>query len=115
MNENKPIRFLVGDANLEGTHLQGYAPVPFSRVVEVFGEPRHGDYKVAFEWAIVFADGTVASIYDYKASSLYGEPDAPTPEQMRAQDFSDWHVGGKTRRAYELVCEVFGLPISKAA
>ncbi len=92
--------------NLVGTHLQGYARFPYSRIVEVFGEPQHlgedGD-KVAFEWTITFADGTIASIYDYKASSLYGDgDDAPTPEEMK-KSFTDWHIGGKSQRAVELV------------
>jgi hypothetical protein len=96
--------FMVGHANLVGTSLQGYLDVPFSRVVEVFGEPltQVDGYKVAFQWSITFADGTVASIYDYKASSLYDDGQ-PTPEQMRAREFSDWHIGGKDKRADELV------------
>src|SRR5689334_16608789 len=102
--ENKSsMPFMVGHADLVGTCRQGELQIPFSRVVEVFGEPGQADqYKVAFEWAITFADGTIASIYDYKASSLYDD-DQPTPEQMRAANFSDWHIGGKTRRAVELV------------
>jgi hypothetical protein len=105
--ENKSsVPFMVGHADLVGTHLQGELQIPFSRVVAVFGEPREADgHKVAFEWAITFADGTVASIYDYKASSLYLGEDGPTPEQMRADDFSDWHIGGRSRRAVELVRE----------
>jgi hypothetical protein len=90
-----------------GTSLQGYLNVPFSRVVEAFGEPSEGDgYKVAFEWGVRFEDGTVATIYDYKASSLYDEGE-PTPEWMRENDYSDWHVGGNSKRAAELVNEIF--------
>jgi hypothetical protein len=106
--ENKSsMPFMVGHADLVGTHLQGHMNIPFSRVVAVFGEPGEADgYKVAFEWRITFADGTVASIYDYKASSLYGDgDDCPTPEQMRANEFSDWHIGGKSARAAQLVRE----------
>lgn len=92
--------------NLVGTYMQGYARYPYSRIVEVFGDPQHlgedGD-KVAFQWTITFADGTIASIYDYKASSLYGDgDDAPTPEEMK-QTFTDWHIGGKHQRAVELI------------
>lgn|SRR3990167_4037001 len=103
--KGEQIPFMVGYADVIGTGLQGYLSLPFSRIVEVFGEPTHegsGDGKVAFEWAITFADGTVATIYDYKASSLYDDEN-PTPEQMRSSDFSDWHIGGKTKRADELV------------
>jgi hypothetical protein len=108
----KQLRFMVGDANLVNTHLQGHLDVPFSRVVKTFGEPGEADgYKIAFQWRITFSDGTVASIYDYKASSLYGDGgDAPTPEQMRANEFSDWHVGGINKRALELVREALTSP-----
>lgn len=93
--------------NAEGTHLQGYAPYKYSRIVEVFGEPTHTDFsdgsRVVFEWVMTFKDGTVATIYEYKSSSLYGDDeDAPTPEQMR-ESFTDWHIGGKTHRAVDLV------------
>jgi hypothetical protein len=104
--------FMIGRADLVGTHLQGELQIPFSRVVAIFGEPGEADqYKVAFQWAITFADGTVASIYDYKASSLYDD-DQPTPEQMRANEFDDWHIGGKTPRALELVREALTSKVS---
>lgn len=113
--DQKPMRFMVGDANLEGTHLQGYLDIPFARLVEVFGEPGEADgYKVAFEWRIVFADGTIASIYDYKASSLYDDGQ-PTPEEMRKENFSDWHIGGKAKRADELVRQALTTPKAKEA
>lgn len=99
------MKFVTGsDVDLDGTHLQGVADVSFDALVKVFGPPREGvdGDKVAFEWSILFADGTVASVYDYKASSLYGEPDAPTPDEMR-KTFTDWHIGGKTSRAVDLV------------
>lgn len=95
--------FTTGNADLNGTSLQGYVDVPFSKVVSVFGEPGDCDgYKVAFQWEIVFADGTVAAIYDYKSSSLYDDGN-PTPAAMRAAEFSDWHIGGHNKRAVELV------------
>lgn len=107
-----PLPFMVGRANAVGTSLQGELQIPFSRVVEVFGEPQESDgYKVAFEWRIAFADGTVATIYDYKASSLYND-EYPTPEQMREQNFSDWHIGGRTTRAVELVREALTTKVS---
>lgn len=100
------MKFMVGEADLTGTSLQSYLDMPMSRIVAVFGEPKTDvdGYKVAFEWAITFADGTIASIYDYKSSSLYDD-DNPTPEAMRAADFSGWHIGGKSKRAAELVRE----------
>lgn len=83
----------VGD--IAGTSLQGYAPFSYARIVEVFGEPdpTPWDGDSAFTWRITFEDGTVASIYDYKDSSVYDER-LPSPEQMK-RDFMMWHIGGK--------------------
>ncbi len=94
-----------------GTHRMGYVYVSYSKVVEVFGEPEYhgdrGDSRVIFEWVITFADGTVATIYDYKQSKLYGDdPDAPTPDEMKTLPSFEWHIGGKDHRAVELVQSV---------
>lgn len=94
--------------NPEGTHRQGYAHFAYTRVVEVFGEPRYmgdnQDGRVVFEWVVTFKDGTVATIYDYKQSQLYGDdPDAPTPDEMKTLPRFEWHIGGKSQRAVELV------------
>lgn len=90
-----------------GTCLQGHAPFLYSRIVEVFGEPTRVNLeegsRVVFEWVMTFEDGTVATIYEYKSSSLYGDgDDAPTPEEMK-KSFTDWHIGGKNKRAVELI------------
>lgn len=90
-------------ANIAGTSLQGFAPFPYDRIVEVFGEPDEKAWSAesAFTWSITFADGTVASLYDYKESSLYDER-LPSPEQMK-RDFAMWHIGGKGWPAVHLV------------
>ncbi len=106
--KEKKLQFMVGEASLVDTCLKGYLPVPFSRIVEVFGMPdQREDGKVMFEWRIAFADGTVASIYDYKASNAY-DSDGFTPEQMRTE-FRDWHIGGKSQRAVDLVYLAMGI------
>lgn len=89
--------------DIAGLSMQGCAPFSYDRIVEVFGEPDpgSGDDKAAFIWVITFEDGTVASIYDYKASSLYDER-LPSPEQMK-EAFQGWHIGGKGWPAVHLV------------
>jgi hypothetical protein len=55
------------DTNM--SHLQGYITADYEELVDAFGSPmRYGfdDYKVDAEWHISFADGTVASIYNWK-------------------------------------------------
>lgn len=102
------MKFVIDNDVGGGTSLQGYLDMPFSRLVAVLGEPDDGDgYKVAFEWRLRFEDGTVATIYDYKASSLYDDKSAPSPQAMRANEYSDWCIGGNSKRAVELVVELF--------
>ena len=102
------VPFQRGVKNIVGTLRQGHIRVPFSKVAEVFGPPSRGTQgdQTAFAWAVTFEDGTVATIYDFKASSLYGEPDAPTPDEMIASEFEDWHVGGFSKDALFRVLEV---------
>jgi hypothetical protein len=96
-----------------GTGYQGRLAIPFTRIVEVFGEPDESpSFKSAFEWVIQFADGTVACIYDYRASSRCNTNN-PTPDQMRANDFCDWHVGGRGPRAMELLRAALTVDTSK--
>jgi len=91
-----------------GTCLQGYLNVPYSKIVEVLGEPNGGSdgYKTAFEWELTFENGTVAHIYDYKESNLY-DYDNPSPEQMIKEDFSRWHIGGYNEKVVPMVQELF--------
>lgn len=107
-SEKASVKPWTRGGNPEGTHRVGYVHVPYSKVVEVFGEPKYlgdnQDHRVIFEWVMTFSDGTVATIYDYKQSKLYGDdPDAPTPDEMKTLPSFEWHIGGKSQRAVELV------------
>lgn len=68
------------------TALMGYVNTNYARLVEVFGRPisGSGDGKVNSEWIIRFANGEVATIYNYKTGST------PT-------DDYDWHIGGNKK------------------
>jgi len=74
-----------GDAY--GTSLRGYVTTVFDQLVEIFGEPELGpnagddDDKVTCEWVITFADGAVATVYDWKTDG--------TPKTLY-----NWHIGG---------------------
>ena len=75
------------------TSLQGYVNTTYDKLVEVFGEPnRYSDSKVTCEWSIKFADGTIATIYDYKT-------DATPLEEYT------WHIGGFNNYAVKRVNE----------
>lgn len=79
--------------------LQGYVRAGYARLVELLGEPIDGDAedKVTTEWVLVFngpaGERVVASLYDWKEYSL----------RCREVTSYDWHVGGTSKRAVELV------------
>jgi hypothetical protein len=78
-----------GDVNM--TSLQGYIQTSYADLVGCFGEPTcDGDgYKVDAEWIVTFADGVVATIYNYKTGRNYcGE------EGQDVEDITQWHIGG---------------------
>jgi len=68
-----------------GTCNVGYVKTTYDKLVEKLGEPaivNSGDKKVNCEWIILFEDGTVATIYDWK-------------QEKTPKDIYCWHVGGK--------------------
>lgn len=91
------------DANVNGTSLQGYITTDYATLVETFGSPSYGPNdttgdKVTCEWALLFADGTVATIYDWK------EYETPMGRHR-------WHIGGTNYQAVERVYDVMGATV----
>ena len=86
--------------DFNGTFLQGEIDCSYADLVKVFGkETRKGDgYKTQAEWLIRFPCGTVASIYDYKQGKKYNGSDGISKTKVR-----DWHIGGRSFNAAELV------------
>ena len=68
------------------TALMGYVNTTYARLVEVFGKPLGNsiDGKVNSEWIIRFANGEVATIYNYKTG-------------LTPTDDYDWHIGGNKK------------------
>ena len=84
--------------NYGGTFLQGYLRASFEQLVRAFGEPHdpNGDnYKTDVEWAFEFADGTIATLYNWKNGKNYlGEA-----EGLELNDIYTWNVGGFNEKA----------------
>lgn len=92
------LRFITGPrVNCGGTHLLDTITTTYDRIVEVFGDPTIGPDadgdKTTCEWHIKFADGTIATIYDWK---------------LRDTNYGDygWHIGGHRREALWKVQEL---------
>lgn len=80
------------------TSLQGYIDIEKRFLVELFGEPimGSGDGKVTNEWMVLIEDedGELhpVTIYDWKVGG-----------NNRGDDWSDWHVGGRSPMATALL------------
>jgi len=81
-------------ADASGTHLQGYVDAVPAKLIELFGEPEAGDeYKVSMAYTFEGDDGSVVTLYDWKATSLYGGTRL-TPGALRCQTTHfHFHVG----------------------
>jgi hypothetical protein len=87
---------------LNGTHFQDYLDTTYKKLVDTFGEPTGNDgYKTDAEWDLVFEDGTVATIYNYKDGKNYNGDDG-----MDVENITDWHIGGYNKLAVERVTEL---------
>lgn len=79
------------------TAYRGEVTTTFNELCSIFGPPFRGpndaqNDKVSCEWRLKFADGTIATIYDWKIGYT---PMAPY----------EWHIGGHTNDAVDLVME----------
>ena len=90
----------IRTVSTSGSCLRGYIKTTYDELVNVFGEPTtlKGD-KVNVEWTILFSDGTVATIYDWKLQS------AP-------MGVYDWHIGGFSQRAVDCIKEWMCVPVA---
>jgi hypothetical protein len=84
-----------------GSSLKGFIKTTYQELVEIFGHPNHdgdGGYKVGFEWAIQFSDGTYATIYDWKLSQ------SERSDVIRGRPY-EFHIGGFSMDAVNRVHE----------
>ena len=87
-----------------GTSLQGYINISYGDLVKVLGEP-HSDgdgYKSDAEWDLLFEDGTIATIYNYKTGKNYlGNRGVSLKEER------DWHIGGFNKDSVMCIKSIF--------
>ena len=88
------------------TCLRGHVDTSYERLRSLFGEPDGWDqYKTSTHWIILFEDGMVATIYDYKDTTLYS-PDELSPKALRALKSYDWHIGGTADSVVDRIQEL---------
>ena len=79
------------NTDLCGSHLQGYTVSSFQNIIEKLGKPHsNGDgYKVDVEWGFKFADGTIATLYNWKNGKIYCGANG-----LNVEDITEWNIGG---------------------
>ena len=89
--------------NIGGTSLQGYIKASYEQLLNEFGAPNStlcDNYKTDVEWAFKFADGTVATLYNWKNGKNYlGD------EGLELNDIYEWNVGGFNDKAVSRLLE----------
>jgi hypothetical protein len=77
--------------NIDGTSLQGHIEANYLELVGLFGQPMPGDkHKVDAEWHIMFDNGQVASIYNWKNGFAFMGMDGTPVSRI-----TTWNVGGR--------------------
>jgi len=89
--------------NVGGTSLQGYIKASYEQLLKAFGAPNStlcDNYKTDVEWAFKFADGTVATLYNWKNGKNY-----LGSEGLELNDIYEWNVGGFNEKAVSRLLE----------
>ncbi len=88
--------------DVNGTHFQGYIDAEYRVLKKIFGKPQSDEgYKTDAEWDILFEDGTVATIYNWKNGKNYlGREGTPKTK------ITHWNVGGNSKEVVERIQEV---------
>ena len=105
------MKFTMGDYS-NGSSLQGFVNIEYATLTKIFGQPTDdGDgYKIDAMWRMKFADGTTASIYNYKDGKNY-----TNGKGMPISLITNWHIGGENKNAVDRVMEVIDEHTTEAA
>tara|TARA_B100000131_G_C18096065_1_gene604076 strand:+ start:952 stop:1272 length:321 start_codon:yes stop_codon:yes gene_type:complete len=89
------------DASVNGTCRQSEVMVAPSRLIEKFGPPIESDgYKVSGEYVFEDSEGSVFTVYDWKATTLYSPDYGFTPEYFWSLTTPmEFNVGGNKSAA----------------
>ena len=85
------------DINTNGTSMRGQFTMPYTKLVEIIGEPNamSDGYKTDAEWSFE-RDGVVATIYNWKNGPN-------STNRGTIEDIKRWNVGGHNGDALDLV------------
>ena len=89
-----------------GTALKGQINTSYQQLVDKFGEPScWDDYKCDAEWKLVFDDGLVATIYNWKNGYNYCGEDG-----INTYCITEWNIGGNTKEVEDRITTIINEP-----
>lgn len=97
--------------DISGTHGQGQINATYKQLVSAFGNPLadgFDDYKSDAEWVVLFENGLIATIYNWKNGRNYLGPEG-TPTEL----ITTWNIGSNSPDAVKLVAQAIGSAIAK--
>lgn len=105
------VRYYIVDHTLEigGTYGLGEIETSYKNLVRIFGNPKiikDKGNKTDVEWGIVFADGNIATIYNWKNGKNYLDKDG-----ISINDIDLWHVGGRVKKVLYYITDMLGAKI----
>lgn len=106
--KNGRYRVSLPDPQALGASIGFLHPVTYRQLVDRFGEPfvlpepEEADGRIQVIWKIVWADGSVNEIYDYKVGPFWLGPFEGVPYE----DVTEWDVSGDAV-GYDRLVEMF--------
>jgi len=81
-------------AVITGTHFHATVEASPAALIDLFGAPGNADgHKVSMEFVFVSEDGDVVTLYDWKATDLYGGTRTTRAMLRRQTKPFEFHVG----------------------
>lgn len=90
------------ETKIDGSHGLGSIVTTYQKLVDTFGKETFdwsGDLKSECYWTLLFNDGTIATIYDWKSNKRY----CGDIKGISKDDNINWNIGGFSSKAVELV------------
>ena len=91
------------EINVNMSHGQGGVESSYTDLLLAFGLPGEADgYKIDAEWELLFDDGTIATLYNWKNGKNYND----NGEGDETEDITDWNIGGFDKESVDRILSV---------
>lgn len=92
---------MIPTTNIDGTFGIGTITMSYEEIVSKLGKEHFGasgDDKTLAEWGLLFNDGTVATLYNWKNGKNYDPIDG-----LDLEEITEWNIGGNNNPLSEIL------------